>query len=652
MNNHHFFFGALCLVLFWQVMVLAEIPPVDLELLIATAPEEAEYPGADAIVLFQRVSYNIDNEGRLTYRIHQLHKLFTEWSCRNLSDLRVSWEEQQQDLVIHTCRTYMADGKIVDTPDRGFNEVTPDAVARCANFLSHREMVISHVGVERGCILELDYEVRDLEPARLPASGLEFLQGEFPLLVKQVVVNAPESMFLTWHGVNGAPEVPQVSQIENRQVITWTVRDMPALPSEAQESRRGDYLPHVLFSTATDWTSLATQMRSLTLAAITVSPAMLDWLTQTEADSAGEATDLTELDTLQRIAQLLGERIRTIDPPGHRWDRAPRAADILFDSSCGTEWEKAILGLALLQAAGLNTELAFFSRWDTFTQEVATPLSFAHIRLVTPIMGDHYWLSPDASEVIPGRCDLVGKTGLFLEDSPKKFRTYIVPGMENQCNLTVELRPDETDGFQARIDLMLSGLFWLPDRQKSTADVAEKLVVTILQDGEVVTCETLQKTAVKLQLRIEARGSGLMTDDANRNINNQDQGNPDEDRLLTVMLPSPNRNLMSLLPRSFRPTAKLRKTPLYVDQELSEEISLRLTLPENFFVDYLPAGVDLENEYGSYHLQTEQAGRKIQVTRTSRVHAGVIPPTGYTEFYRLVAKTTEPAANHIVLLAE
>ncbi len=618
-------------------LATAEVPPIDLETLIAQAPPQEKYPGADAVLLYQRITYNIDGDGRLTRRVHQLHKLFTAWSCRNLSDLRLGWDTTHQELVIHTCRTRMRDGRVVDTPERGFNEVTPDAVAPCPDFLSYREKVISHVGVETGSIIELDYEVRDLAAGPLPASGLEFLQGELPILIKQVVIRAPSEMFLTWHGVHTAPDVPQISHMDDQQIITWTVRDMPALPREGNWQRRGDYLPHVLFTTAPDLTILANQMDSLTKAATLVSPTMRSWLDQTEDDAQDAATDLTELDTVQRIAKLLGSRIRTLHPVDRGWGRAPRGADAVFESSCGTEWEKAILGYTLLREAGLNPELAFFSRWNSFTPEIATPLSFGQLRLVVAVAGDNYWLSPDSDEAFPGRSDLVGKTGLFLEDSPRKFRTYVVPAFPSRCTLVVELRPGEEGGFQAEIDLRATGLFWQPDWKKATDDIAASLAAAVLQDGEVVTTEILQRTPVDLHLRVEVAGSSLAED---------------KDGLLTVLLPVPPRTLASLLPSSFQMSSDHRQTPLYLDQELSEEITLRLTLPEQLTPDFLPASVELESAHGNYSLKVIQNGNLVKLTQRLELPAGVIPPESYPEFHRLVARAAEPAAGRIVLLSE
>jgi len=618
-----------------QAVELTELPPVDVRTIITEAPAAAEYPDADAIVLFQRITYRIDAEGRLSRRVHQLHKLFTEWACRNLSDLRPGWDASRQDLIVHTCRTFMRDGKVVDTPPNGFNEVTPDAVVRCPDFLTYREMVISHVGVELDCILELDYEIRDLSPAALPASGLEFLQGELPIRTKQVVVTVPRDIFLTWQALNGDLTDPMLIQADSEQTVLWVVRDQPALPSEGNQTHQGDYLPHVMFSTIADPSALSVHLRKLTEAAANSGNALQDWLQNSATESDTDAS-LTTLDQVQRIATLLGDRIRTVRTVDRGWGRPPRAATQVFATSYGTAWEKAILGLTLLREHGLSPELAFFSRWDTLTDAVATPLNFENIRLVVPVDGENYWLSPSSDQIVPSRCELVGKTGFFLDDSPKKYRTYLVPPFGSQCRLVVNLQPSPEGGFQAQCDLDLKGQFWFPDRQKSVEDIATELATSLLQDGEVTSTETRLQTPVRLQLRMTATGPALA-------------GTTDD--LVNLALPATGKTLADLMPAGFRPSQLQRQTPLFLAEELSENLDLTLVLPAEWQVAYAPDPVEETGEHASFRLATKSDGQVVNLTRELKVTGGIVAPAAYPGLQQVMARAAAPARQQLILQA-
>ena len=143
---------------------------IDIQKLIAAAPGADDFPTADVITLAERIDIEVDAEGLRTYRVHQVRRILTNWAMRRVTDPRVGWDSSRQTLEITTCRTYQEGGAVVDSPANALNEVTPDAVGRCAEFLDLREMVISHVGLEPGCVTELEYVLRDLEPGAAPAA--------------------------------------------------------------------------------------------------------------------------------------------------------------------------------------------------------------------------------------------------------------------------------------------------------------------------------------------------------------------------------------------------------------------------------------------------------------------------------------------------
>jgi len=62
----------------------------------------------------------------------------------------------------------MADGKKVETPSNAFNEILPSFAAGAPAFNGLRDMVITHTGLERGAVINLDYTLhtaKDNTPA-------------------------------------------------------------------------------------------------------------------------------------------------------------------------------------------------------------------------------------------------------------------------------------------------------------------------------------------------------------------------------------------------------------------------------------------------------------------------------------------------------
>jgi len=631
--------------------------PVDVAQIVAGAPGEADYPHAEAVILYQNVEFTVA-EGRLTRRVHQLQKIFTEWGCGRLADLRLGWDSSWQELVIHTCRTYMRDGQVVDTPPRGFNEVTPDGVAACTDLLTQRQMVVSHLGVERGCVIELDYEVRDLQAGPYPPSGLEFLQGERPILCKRVSLCVPAGTPFHFSPSPSEPGGPVSERKDGQQIVTWTLHDLPGLPLEGQAGRRGDLHPYLVFSTWSDWDTLA---RTVYLErgnqAIVLSQTMKDWGHQVSSGEGEPARpDLTPLDTVNRVAEMVGSLNRTAHGPVAFWDRAPRPTDAVFAGACGDYWEQTLLAVGLLREARLRpVGVAAFCGWQDFPREVPTLLPFTELRVLIRVDGQEYWLDPENGHLEHSLWEFGGTTGVGLGLPPPldpgsggglrlatPFQWVEVPGAGGGCDLSVALRPGEPDGWQADIDFQVSGRIWYPGRQTAADDLAAELASAVLEDGQVQSVQVHELSDQRLHLRVSATAEQL---------------GEEEDGLIYLSLPRPPLGIADALPAAFRLSDLSRRSTLFLetDGELAENLHWRLLLPAGQTATIMPADIRYRPpaEMADWPAGLSQECRLedgvVTVERKIVLPGGSISPEDYPEFRRLVARAAAPASARIVI---
>ncbi|MFH1843696.1 MAG: DUF3857 domain-containing protein, partial [bacterium] len=602
--------------------------------ILTSAPSQQDYPDWDAVVLYELVNVTIDGDGISSRRVHRFQKLFTEWACRNLSDERPGWDSERQELVIHTCRTHNQDGSVVDTPPYGFNEVTPDGVSRCADFLSLRETVISHVGVERGSILELDYEIRDLTPLPLPAGGLEFLQGEWPILTKEVRVTAPPGLFTALMQGEGFAVNESTEQRNGREIHRWRIHNVPGLPPARDPGHRGDYLPHVTFSNGASWSDLARQLK--TYCRTELPPELQTWLDQTGPEFSDTVKDLSVTDTIDRISRLIGSRIRTARVP-EPWGRPPRDPYTVFTSGFGTAWEKAALAWSLLHGLGLEPELGFFSRWESFAPGVPGLFAFDRLRVVVSVNNEHFWLAPGQASVIAGQCDLVGRTAFFLEDSLNEYRKFTVPKPAGTSILSLDIRPDDTNGFTAEIDFVATAQFRRADGRHDPDAIASDLLATVFSDGELQAVQVLDLAPHRLHLRITASGTSLGV-------------TPQE--LVVLDLPGPPHDLISLLPASFRSGDRQRTAPLYLDGALHQELHCHFTLPAGWQLDTVLPQYELESVAGKFSQTCQVDDQAVRCDRVLTVNDGVIAPAAYADFREMITTAAQPANRRLVFRKE
>ena len=630
-----------------------ELAPIDAVALASAAPGAEAYPEDDIVVLQRRRYISLLSDGRVFRRVHKVQQLLTAWAVRRQSDLRVAWDSSRQDLIIHSCRTIMRDGTVVPTPDYGFNEVTPDAVARAADFLDIREMVISHVGTEIGCVTEIDYEIRDRQPPPLPASGIEYLQGEHPILRDEIVIESAQPLGTDLrHCADIDITFLPAAGNEDGTASIWTAQNVPGLPVEGNARRRADYLPHLIYSAATDWSAIARRWQSHNVGAAVITPELQAWLDQPPTTDG--SAPLTDLDRVQDIAALVGNGVQTVHLPAGIWSRAPRPAVRVFATASGTPWEKGLLALTLLQAAGYAAEIGFFSLAEGFDHDLTpigrpthvrslTPVaavdSYRHIRVVVPVAGENYWIDPEHGEAFPGRCDLGGKTGLFFEEGLTQFRTYRVAPRSGTASLTIALRPrasSDEDGadvaFTADIDLACDGVLWSNDQE--AREVAESLAAAVLYEGQATEVEIAEVSPFRLRLRVRAEGSALARTEGDR---------------MVYALPQAPVGASEVLPQILRPEAASRQTPLYLPAEYRWQLRLDLELPDGWQVDYLPADRDLAAPAATCRMSCDAREQKVTVARELSLTTGWLHPEDYPEFQQIVAAALQPNAGLLVL---
>ena len=600
--------------------------------LIAAAPAFAD-AGADAVVLYEGVDYGIDDAGRLTRRVRLVRKLYTHWAVDALSDVRLGWDSTRQDLEVLTSRTFMVDGSEVPTPANGFNEVTPYAVARAADFLGMREMVVSLVGTEPGCVTELVYVLRDREPGALPAGGREFLAGDFPILAKDVRLAAPGGFRAAAANADALTAPLLTESADGERDRTWSVRDVPAMPADGGAPDPAAWRPCLVFSAASGWEDVATRLKEAGAAPLGDEPRR--WLDRLPPFDDQDA-DLTGTDIVQRVAALVGSRLATVDTP-QPWGRAPRHPDRVFASSCGTAWEKALLARALLEAAGLAPELGFFSPGHAFLEDAATPAAFTDLRVVVQADGENWWLDPGSDRAIAGRCDLVGATGLILEDQGLGFRTYVVKAAPGRCELRVNIEPGDDPALMAAdIDLQASGALWRRDPGDDAETVARAIADSFLEEAELGDVEVVAWTRETAHLRFTATGTL-----------------PAEgDDLLRLDLPSGPRTPRDVLPGGMNLVARERRSPLILDADLESVLRLDLTLPAGLVLDHAPAALDAAGGGHAFSLAVAARPDGVSLTRTLRLAAGTVAANAYPDLSAVLAAAARPADRALALRRE
>lgn len=309
---------------------------------VSTLPAIDKTPGY-SVLLWVDESYELAADGRQIYEIRSFRYLPDEASRDHWGDPHVAFIEGKQRLDVITSRAYTPDGRIVDsTPENAFNPITPFALEEAPELTHFRQMVITHLGLENGCIVELHYRLTNSEPLLPWLEGRVELRDASPTAWRRLSVTVPEGTQLHFAGRGGAPEpeVPGNSHV-------WTVSGLAGYSPDDLAGQH-DLLPHVVFSTAKDWKAVQSEMMKRIRAAQTGEFEIPESLNEKLMD----ALDMES--RLETVKSWVHERYNRLQFPHSEFPVTLRPAADVLNSGYGNHLETAVMVSALLEKIGID----------------------------------------------------------------------------------------------------------------------------------------------------------------------------------------------------------------------------------------------------------------------------------------------------------
>ena len=334
---------------------------------VMMALPDGSMPSHDARFLNVEITYKLNADGSWEREYSHLVRLDTYYAFnRALGETFIVYNPDFQKLEVIKSDTTMADGRKVASPANAFNEVLPFAAHGFADFAGLREMVVTHVGLERGARIDLRYRIH-CKPGFLPVfSGREALARDFPVDKYRLEIKVPAGQTLRYR-VFGSQAEAQVDDSGAGKIYTFELASLPPAAHEALAPAGSE--PAVVFSTAADWP------RALANDPAPLPAALVERIEKLKAQYPAR-TDL--LAALQKAVAVEVKNCG-LGPEALGWK--PRPLSRVFQGNHGTRLEKALLLRALLKKAGFGAELLAVASGVHFAPDVPTPLQFGEFWL-------------------------------------------------------------------------------------------------------------------------------------------------------------------------------------------------------------------------------------------------------------------------------
>ena len=572
------------------------------------------FPGSEAVVIYDSLIVTLKENGAISRRRHRLVALFTDDGIRRYGDPRILFNGEHQRLDIEIARVYMRDGTTVDTQKNGLNQTTPFALASAWDFTSWQEMVVTHVGIEKGCLAELCYTIEDLEKFYPSLSGTFVFNDDDPVLLRVLKIIIPDDVNLKHLERNGAPE-PHVS---DGRVFTWEMEDLETGAGGRGLAPGEEYLPVVYYSTEGSWEDLSARIASW------FDEAIEGWSYRDEL--SGQDDPERENDELVRfIHEKELSLVRDVKVPFDEFSFAPRSADRVYRSGYAGAFERAVLLGAMLREEGFEPHPVLISSGEFVPDDVPTLSCFNRIALAIPV--NESLLILDPSKSFERNINLLYQCNVFLHcgynDVLERKRPPKADRNRNSLYISMRLEDGELlCDATATMDGAFSPYWLVKGTDHELLDYLDERVKELFEDALL-----LRWGIARLECEHVKIGFSFSVPTFFK-----------EEGRVYMELPVPLDIDVSGVGRVNTAVSKVDAPFHLLPCEM--EVVIDFEIPGGWHVVSLPSDCEINSGGVSLKIEVTEEGNRVKIIRSFRINVSTIEPEQYRQYREALFRFT------------
>lgn len=582
----------------------------------------------DAEFLKLTKTYTLNDDGSMDYTCSKQLKINTYVAFnRFYGETFIVYNTVYQSLKINSAYTIMADGKKVETPANAFNEVLPAFSKNAPAYNQIREMVVTHTGLERGAIINLNYTIHTKKGFYNELMLNEVLSESSPVNELTIQIVVPESKNTNFQLLNIEGEPKVVSTTKNK-TYTWTFQSIPANSKEYYQVHNQLYEPRLVFSTDKNLHAALSKFASQKAFDFSTNGSMNDAVSKITND---ETDPLKVALTLQKVVcneinnnpvplQFNGFKCRT---PIESWN-----------SNAGTPLEKALLLTSLLKKAAIKAEVIAVIPDMFFNKESANLLNISEF-LVRLSLKNHgqIFLSPTHLSNQNLKFQLEDAKAILLDPNAESLKIFDTGSSKNSILASGLFEITDTQLLSGEITLELNGVLNPYFRLINDSSYAKSLITNIDTESiQSVNLSKLSEETSKSEIKFSA-------EDCLQGVNNY----------YTWELPFAKDGVenwhINLLTTQ-------RNSVLELPENIGEKYDFTVVIPENFRLVSRLVDLDIKNAAGHLVYKLGKKGNKIILIKTIELYNKIITPEKYSDFKTIMDIWNNPNYQKLIFVHE
>ncbi|MCF8332139.1 MAG: DUF3857 domain-containing protein [Bacteroidales bacterium] len=422
----------------------------------------AENYNHDAV--YQKIvkEYTLQEDGSIEYHFYKKLELKTYYSFhRSYGETFIVYNPEFQNLKINKAVTTMADGKKVPVPDNAFNEVLPQNAKNAPAYNHLREMVVTHTGLQKGAIIELDYTITTKAGFYPLLLHREILSKEIP--VKEMILRAevPNNKTL-YHQTSRIRTAPEIRETKASKNYTWKFTNLKPQPNDPYLAEPQTYLPVLEFSTGDISKEIANHYKAI-IKKSSSAKAKQYFETVSDMLEINQSTDEKKSvkSKIKNIIEYVDQSINhySIDPLFYGFK--PRAVHDIIRSNGATVYEAALLIAEMLKHQGFKSDVIY-----VFSGDKSKNLLFPEYPLVR-IQHDHHTFLLDPFDNQRMNPMIIHRDYTFYSLSGDRVIKNNYPQKENKFDLEMDLQVNDDGSISGKATVELTNgmnpyfSFWL-----------------------------------------------------------------------------------------------------------------------------------------------------------------------------------------------
>jgi hypothetical protein len=576
----------------------------------------------DAIILHEEKRIHVDEEAKFREIYSRRAKVFTQRGIRSFCDLRIPFNSEYQDFHVLRAFTLTSKGTRIDVPEKAINIVSsPHYSPRCSGI---RDSAVSFLGLDKGSEIEFEVEVADRRPWRSYIDGVEIMESEFPMKRKDLKIEIPPRMMVVSRFSDRVKERESIDG-ENR-VYTWSITEIGGRTVEPNGFSLDKNGERVVYAVGKDSSVVLDDFREKTERRIKDELKVRSVLGLIEVldSSAGP------LEKISKIRKFVKEGMRQVGTNSGLIGYELRDVNEILQSRYGTKAEIALCVAALARRAGFKASVHPCGKGIIF--EVPALSQFDEY--IVQLNKDGFSLLVDSSGDI---CGLEKMTGAGLTAAwwnEKEYFRKIEP-LRSEIKASLKLKIDDAENVEGQGSILFSGIlnpfYTLSEGGDKTKEEMQGWLKKIFEEPEVKSSSFSSLSPAFSSSNVEFNVKNGIKKDGTR-------------LFLTLM-----KNLIVSKGFEIPLDLNMRKSSLEFPYPFSESIEVTIVLGKGFSVNYLPKGINVDNEEFSIRLSSQAKDDEVKIERRLDVKSTSVSSEMYPEFRKSITTLLSDPYTLIVL---